>query len=602
VNDCIQYRCGGRIKTTDQRSVRISGWSGAPGVKFLCCLLSLLLAECGSAPPREGPPPSPPPLLETGESVPPGNGGNGGEPGIPEEIRNLTENGSPPSLLRALDLIRSRDALSTDFGRVMTAVDVTLMQKLYPAIQTQLPQPDPPQTNTYTRILREAERGTYIPPPASSQDYLECVLPFLALYQENRPERLLPALPALQRAVDLRSDSVLAPYFIGLIYERSNRIEEARIWYQKAYQVSPECYPASLGLARIMETQGNTQEALKILSDLVIRFPDNLDAKRQLARTYYQAGEWSRAERAIAEILQRDSRDREFILLRAQVLVEMGQFLQAQTPLDLYASLDPNNRLYLYLRARVQAEGYHNRDAALTYLRSLLRSSPEDDAATVYAVRLLLESSRPADQNEGRGLLQRLLRNSNPSPGVISLALQDAIRRQDLDEARSYLNRLLEERRSQEDLLAAYLVEKGQGNNAAALSFARELYEANPSNNDNAVTYISALIDTGRQEEAGRMIESRLAGISGGSLKSRYYYLRSRIRNNEDSRMNDLRSSLFEDPRNLDAIIDMFEIYHRRKDESRALFYLKQALALSPDDPRLKNYQAEYASTLGTGF
>ena len=42
----------------------------------------------------------------------------------------------------------------------------------------------------------------------------------------------------------------------------------------------------------------------------------------------------------------------------------------------------------------------------------------------------------------------------------------------------------------------------------------------------------------------------------------------------------------------------MFDIYHGRKDKRRAVYYLKQALAVSPDNARLKRYQSEYASLL----
>jgi uncharacterized protein HemY len=285
--------------------------------------------------------------------------------------------------------------------------------------------------------------------------------------------------------------------------------------------------------------------------------------------------------------------------MRAHILVEQGQFMQAQAPLDLYASINSNNRLYLFLRARVQAEGYRNRDAALNYLRSILRTSPNDDEVSVYAARLLMESARQDDQNEGRELFRRLLGVSNPSAAVLGLGLQDAVRRENWREAEGYLSRILEERRSPQDLFNAYTVERGLGNNARALSYARELYERDTSNDEGIAAYISALIDTGRQDEAGRMIESRLSLASGGVLKSRYYYLRSRVRTNEESVMNDLRSSLFEDPRNLNALIAMFEIYHRRRDERRAVYYLKQALALAPDNPHLRRYETEYAGLLG---
>jgi Tfp pilus assembly protein PilF len=288
--------------------------------------------------------------------------------------------------------------------------------------------------------------------------------------------------------------------------------------------------------------------------------------------------------------------------MRAHILVEQGQFLQAQTALDLFGGMEPNNRLYLFLRARVQSEGYRNRDAALNYLRSILRTYPNDDEASVYAARLLMESTRTEDQNEGRELLRRLLEAENPSLLVVNLAVQDAIHRETWQEARPYINRLLEERRSFQDLLNAYKVEHGLGNNAAALQYARELSEREPANEEGITAYISALIDTGRGDEASRMIESRLSLLSGGILKGRYYYLRSRLRTNEEMVMNDLRSSLFEDPRNLNALIAMFEIYRRRNDDRRAVYYLKQALALAPDNPQLKRYELEYASQLGGGF
>ena len=568
-----------------------------------CCFVCILESCRSDAIPEETPLPAEVP--DTAKPQPPANTG-----GIVEEIRTFTERGSPSSLLRALEIIRSRDLGSSEFGRVMTAVNVTLIRALYPALQVQLPQPDPPLTHSYSRIMREAERGVYTAPPQNSTDYLEYVLPFLAYFPgKNIPaERYLSAVPDLEKGAKLNPDSFLPGYFLGIVYENAGRLDESFRQYSLAWEQFPECFPAALGLARVLEGQGRKQETLRFLQDLVTRFPDNIQVKRQLAIAYYRSGDWSRADTAVAEILQKDSHDGEFILMRAHILVEQGQFLPAQAPLDLYAAVNPNNKLYLFLRARVQAEGYHNRDAALNYLRSIIKSAPAaggadiNNLASIYASRLLLESTRPEDKAEGRELLTKLLEDPAPSPDVASLALEDAIRREAWREARPYLTRLLGERRSSQDLLAACTVEKALGNNATVLLYARELYERDRSNDEGIIAYVSALIDTGRQDEAARMIETRLAGIPGGTLKSRYYFLRSRVRNNEELVMNDLRSSLFEDPRNLGALIAMFEIYHRRRDERRAVYYLKQALALSPDNPRLTRYEAEYAAVLGSGF
>jgi tetratricopeptide (TPR) repeat protein len=520
--------------------------------------------------------------------------------GLAEEIRALTETGVLSSMRKAMEFVQSNALGSSEFGRIMNGVNITLIRRMYPAEALTLSPPDLPQTHAYARILREAERGVYTPPAAASTDYLEHVLPFLALFDEKGQERLLAALPDLQKAQGIRTDSVLAPYFIGIVYERTGKLEDANAAYTKAYGISAECYPAALGQVRVMKLAGRDRESRNLLSELALRYPDNIAVKRQLAIAWYEAGNWAHAEPVIAEILQHNNRDGEFILMRAHLLVEQGQYMQAQGPLDQYASFNPNTRLYLLLRARVQAEAYRNRDSAINYLRTLLRNFPGDEEASIYAAQMLMESAGAQDQAEGRELLRRLMGSNGPSPAVLNLALQDAINRESWREAEDLLNRLLAGRRLGHDLYSAYMVEQGLGNKARALAYARELYEQDTANDEGITAYISALIDAGRKDEAGRMIETHLASANGGIARGRYYYLRSRLKTSEEETLADLRSSLFEDPRGLKPLIAMFEIYHRRKDERRAVYYLKQALAIAPGNPRLKHYESEYAGLLNT--
>jgi tetratricopeptide (TPR) repeat protein len=311
---------------------------------------------------------------------------------VADEIRSLVESGVPSSLVKALGLIDSRNLKDGDFGRIMAAISITLLQRLYPDVRVIFSPADPPRTHGYTRILQEAEKKIYYAPPRNSQDYLELVLPFLALLDESREDRLLDALPDLKRAWELNHRGVLAPYFTGLVYERIGQWEKAVEQYNKAYAISEEFYPAVLGLARFLNFNGEVQEEIQLLERMVVRYPaDNVSIKRQLALAYYNNRDWSRAEPAIAELLQRNSRDGQFILMQAHLLVEQGRFGQAQAPLDLYSVIDPNNRLYLFLRARVQAEGYRNRDGALNYLRTILRAFPDDEEVSVYAAQFLME-------------------------------------------------------------------------------------------------------------------------------------------------------------------------------------------------------------------
>ena len=519
--------------------------------------------------------------------------------GLADEIRGLIETGNLSSMMQAQELIRNRDLGGVDFGRMMNGIITVLVRLVYPDSSVRLPVLDLPQTYSYTRIIREADRGSYIHPPADSTDFFEYVLPFPAINNNTELEIPASALNDLARAAELRPFSVLPPYFRGLILERTGRYADAEAAFKQAYELSNECYAALIGSARVMSLMGRRAEAAAILSELVILYPDSLNIKRQLAIIHFENRDWSRASPAVDEILQNDPRDGEFLLMRAHIFIEQGGFSHANAPLDAYASINPNNRTYLFLRARVQAEGTRNRDSALNYLRSIIRSNPNDEEALIYSVRLLMESQRHADHTEGRELLVRLRQISGSSIEVLSLSLRDAVQRENWQEAQGYLNRILTIRRTVQDLIDGYYIERGLGNSARALTFARELYERDNSDNDNAAVYISALIDNGRRDEAARLLENRLAAIGAGHARSQFYYLRSRLHNNEDAALGDLRSSLFEDPRNLEALIAMFELYHRRREERRAVHYLRQALAIAPDNPRLIRYEREYSSLLG---
>ncbi|MCL2720256.1 MAG: tetratricopeptide repeat protein [Treponema sp.] len=551
---------------------------------FIFYFLTLVIYSCGSSP--EVPHDNDEPVVRQFQG------------GIAEEIRTLTETGILSSMLDALELIRNRDISATEFGRMMTGINVLLIRLVYPDSVATLPMIDLPLASNYSHIIREAQRGNYISPASASVDFFEHILPFLAINEQTGSNVLSNALRDLNKAVSLQPSSVLPLYFTGLILEREGRYNEAEVAYRRAYNISNRCYPAQIGIGRIKRFTGNANEAIDVFSDLAIHFPDSNLIRRELAISYFVNRDWSRALSSVDEILRMEPRDGDFLLLRASILIEQGLFSQANISLDSYASINPNNRTYLFLRARVQAEGNRNRDSALNYLRSILRSSPNDVEAMTYASTLLMESSRPADQAEGRELLERLRLTSGSSIDVLSLSLRDAIQRESWQEAMGFLNRIFTVRRTDQDLIDGYYIEHNLRNNTRAFNYARELYERDNSNNEYTIIYISALIDNGRRDEASRLVESRLASVSGGQVMSRYYFLRSRLQTNQDSALNDLRSSLFEDPRNLDAIISMFEIYHVRREERRAVHYLRQALAISPDHPRLRPYMREYAPLL----
>ena len=518
-----------------------------------------------------------------------------------EELRRQVEFGSPVSLLGIAEYMVDLPASSPEQGRALGAAASAIARIVYPDLE--FPLVDAASGSSYARVIRDAQQGIYTSPSSSSRDFLEYVLPFLSCYTENpftpaNTDRLQNAAAHLDRALRLNDASVLPHLFRGFVYEKTGDYIQGAAAYRRALELDGSCYPAGLGLVRILQLQGRLDEALSQLNNLESRYPNYLSVRKQQARLFAEQRNWQRADAVIASILSQNSRDGEALLLRARVLLDQGFFQQAQQPLDTYAAIDNTNRQYIFLRARLQAEGLRNRDGAIAQLRPLQRANPNDPELSVYLASLLMESNRREDVEEGRRILNRFLGVPNASADALSLAAADSISQENWREAKGYLDRLLPRRRNDGDLYNAWKTERALGNYAAALSFARELYSRNNPSDDAVSAYVISLIDTGRQAEAAVIIDQRLASVPGGARKSRYYYLRSRVRSDEDAVLNDLRAALFEEPRNLDALIAMFEIYHRRRDGSRAVYYLKLALAIAPDNPALKRYEVEYRALL----
>jgi tetratricopeptide (TPR) repeat protein len=516
---------------------------------------------------------------------------------VSSTIRALCDQGSFYSLHQAMDLLQADGISESEFGRVMNAVSVTLLNKVY---GEQVPSPDPPKNHLYSRIISEAERGIYKEPPDSSTSYLEHILPFLALFDDTAQSRFAIALPDLEKARRLNPKGVLAPYFQGIAAEKMHKRDEALALYRTALDLAPDCYPAAFGMARIMEEQGRNAEAVELLAGMNENCPNNVVIKRELGGVYIRERDWNEAARVIEQALELDPDIPALILMRAQVLFETGQFVQTQALLDKFAAENPENRDYLLLRARLQNEGFKNRENAINILRPLNKQNTADFPVALYLTRLLLESTNVSEQSEGRTMLQTLMRPLRAGEDipidVILLASEDAVRRADWQSAAKYQDRILSERRTPVALVNAFRIEQGLGSKNTAFAFARELTENYPDYEEGTAVYAEALIDSGRHGEALRLIDARITALGSGPYKSRYYYLRGILRGDFDSAVSDFRAALFENPRNLDALKGLVELYHKRGDERHALYYLRQALAIDPKDPSLLQYQKDYES------
>ena len=146
---------------------------------------------------------------------------------LAEEIRGLTETGILSSMLEAVEIIRSNELSGSEFGRTMSGINTILIKLIYSDSPAKLPAIDLPQTSNYTKIIREAEKGVYVPPASNSVDFFEHILPFLAINDQTESNIAANILSNVEKAQNLRPKSVLPPLFQGFIHQREGRNSQA---------------------------------------------------------------------------------------------------------------------------------------------------------------------------------------------------------------------------------------------------------------------------------------------------------------------------------------------------------------------------------------
>jgi cytochrome c-type biogenesis protein CcmH/NrfG len=108
---------------------------------------------------------------------------------------------------------------------------------------------------------------------------------------------------------------------------------------------------------------------------------------------------------------------------------------------------------------------------------------------------------------------------------------------------------------------------------------------------------VQVLIAEGKKAEAFSLIQ-RAISIYSGKAKSDFYYEKSRISANEEEKLSDLRLSLTANPRNPDALFSLYKYYFDKADYRKAQYYLRQVVALNPENSKLTELNAQLDSLI----
>jgi tetratricopeptide (TPR) repeat protein len=423
-----------------------------------------------------------------------------------------------------------------------------------------------------------------------------------ALAVASAPAQQPPPLPAERRA-EAYYHFMLAKFY-DKQYEDSGRSEDATLaieHYKKAYALDPQATVIGERLAEMYYKAQRARDAVLELQEIIQREPENLSARRLLARIYRRtlsgrtnlSGVGELANRAIeqyAEIFRRDPADLESASTLARLYRMRQEPARAEEVLRQALEHLPGNEELLQQLAQLLVEQGRSRQAIeLLEAPARAAASPEllarlggalleaGEAARAEEVLRRAAELDPDDTDHRRRLAQALAAQDKWAEAA---AEYEALLKLDPGDVQSYLQLAMAHRRMKRFDLAA-----------ADLAQARRI---SPSNAE--VLYHEALLyeEQGRFDEAIQTLSSAITALRADARRSNRRGLAVlheqlarlyRATRNFSAAINTYRELLKSDPetekRARQLIADTFR---ESRDIARALEESRAALELFPAD------------------
>lgn len=531
------------------------------------------------------------PITTEGSTKLPGTGNKKGYFGkVDESILNDVENGSPSSIKSAMSRFRKNEADYIESEKVLISVAASIMEIVWETQKVDWTVYQPETSNPYTGAVKSARSGVFDSSTGNS-DFLSTILPCLVLFTAIKTnDKLLNQCEAsVKLALSKKPDSVLANYIAGVLYEKKGDYKTSEQYLKKAYETSSDTLQICIAYSRILSHNGNNELASSVVKSVSSSQINDIQVLKQSAYIAYKNNELDQAEDYVARVLQQTPNDLEFVLFRAKIFIQKKDYIHAVSLLDMYARQDDKNLDYLILRAKVQLDWSKNVSAATETVEKALKLYPDSEDALMMAARISSMTDSPVAGKYADDLAGIVLKKNPENTTALLYALDGLIQRKNWNEAYEISSQLIKKVSGDAEIIKRHVnvcVKCGKKNEA--LDVAQKAYNADKTNETIIETYVYAYCQVNSRDSSLNLINSLMAQTNSQHVKSYLYYQRSFLQRTEESVLADLRSSLMADSRNSDSLFRLYEIYFEKKDYKKAQYYLKQVVAINPNDSSLK--------------
>ena len=278
--------------------------------------------------------------------------------------------------------------------------------------------------------------------------------------------------------------------------------------------------------------------------------------------------------------------------------MEQGSYVKAVSLLDVYSRVDKVSKDYLLLRSRIQNEWNKNSIAAAATAEQALELYPNDTDVILAAANLAAATGSNVQGKSAGQLAAEILATDPDNEDAIFIRAKDAVVRKNWEMAYNDTSQLINKGNASLSRKLLY-VEACLGANRIeeAQRIVGELYKEYPESDDAKELYMRVQAAAGNNGEVRSLIASMLPSASS-QLKSFLYYQRSMLATNDSDKLADLRQSLTANPRNSEALFELYRYYFERKDYRKAQYYLKQVVALNTSDEEMLRLNLELEALL----
>ena len=502
-------------------------------------------------------------------------------------VINQICNGSPDSIRSAISELRQKGSEYDESEKVLINIAAQILNTVWPSEKVNWELPEVTADNPYIGALESVKQGLF-DSSTGNTDFLSTLLPAIVILNASADSSVYNSCEtALKLAMEEYPDSVLANYLLAVLYEKEGRYQESENFYAVAYRGSSTTEEICLPYARILRLNGNLAQASEILAS-INGTSNDIEILKQNAYIAFDSGDFDSAELYVARVLQQNPNNLEFLLFRAKILIEKKDFIHAVSLLDMYARQDSYSIDYLILRAKVQLDWSKNTTAATETVEKALQSYPDNLDALMFAARISSETDSPVAGKYADELAAKVLEKRPGNQEAMVYALDGLMQRENWQQAYSVSKTLIAGEKVSAQVVEKYVnVCIKLGKNNEAYEYAKSCLDANPQDEVLLQSYILAYSQVGSRDAVLKYIDS-LMNSSPAKIKSYLFYRRSYLQLTEEKQLADLRSSLISNPRNSDALFRLYEVYYDKKDYKKAQYYLRQVVAINPNDSSVK--------------